>query len=75
MRIGLFDLGEQARQLPPVLLQKHNISLCWVIRKSKILEHRSVRSSWVLRQRIPDTFSPRMNGHRKGFSMNIPWML
>ncbi|MDD5704141.1 MAG: dihydrodipicolinate reductase C-terminal domain-containing protein [Dehalococcoidales bacterium] len=42
MRIGLFGFGRAGKAVATVLLQRHNISLGWVIRKSKVLEHRSV---------------------------------
>ena len=42
MRIGLFGFGRAGRAVATVLLQSDEAYLCWVIRKSKLLQHRSV---------------------------------
>ena len=42
MKIGLFGFGKAGKAVATVLLQSEEAYLCWVIRKSKGLQHRSV---------------------------------
>jgi 4-hydroxy-tetrahydrodipicolinate reductase len=42
MKVGLFGFGRAGRAVATVLLQSEEANLCWVIRKSTILQHRSV---------------------------------
>jgi 4-hydroxy-tetrahydrodipicolinate reductase len=42
MKIGLFGFGRAGKAVATVLLQSEEAHLCWVIRKSKVLRHRSV---------------------------------
>lgn len=42
MKIGLFGFGRAGKAVATVLLQSEEAYLCWVIRKSKVLQHRSV---------------------------------
>lgn len=42
MKVGLFGFGRAGKAVATVLLQSEDAYLCWVIRKSKVLEHRSV---------------------------------
>ena len=42
MRIGLFGFGRTGRSVASVLLENDDVTLSWVIRKSKTLHHRSV---------------------------------
>jgi 4-hydroxy-tetrahydrodipicolinate reductase len=42
MRVGLFGFGRAGKAVATVLLQSEEVYLCWVIRKSKGLQHRSV---------------------------------
>ncbi len=42
MKIGLFGFGKAGKAVATVLLQNEETDLCWVIRKSKVLQHRSV---------------------------------
>jgi 4-hydroxy-tetrahydrodipicolinate reductase len=42
MRVGLFGFGRAGKAVATVLLQSEEANLCWVIRKSTILQHRSV---------------------------------
>jgi 4-hydroxy-tetrahydrodipicolinate reductase len=42
MKIGLFGFGRAGKAVASVLLQSEEVYLCWVIRKSKGLQHRSV---------------------------------
>ncbi len=42
MRVGLFGFGRAGKAVATVLLQNEETDLCWVIRKSKVLKHRSV---------------------------------
>jgi 4-hydroxy-tetrahydrodipicolinate reductase len=42
MKVGLFGFGKAGRAVATVLLQSEETCLCWVIRKSKVLQHRSV---------------------------------
>lgn len=42
MRVGLFGFGRAGKSVATLLLQHHQVSLCWVIRKSNVLQHRSV---------------------------------
>jgi 4-hydroxy-tetrahydrodipicolinate reductase len=42
MKVGLFGFGKAGRAVATVLLQSQETYLCWVIRKSKVLQHRSV---------------------------------
>ncbi len=42
MKVGLFGFGKAGRAVATVLLQSQEAYLCWVIRKSKALQHRSV---------------------------------
>ena len=42
MKVGLFGFGRAGKAVATVLLQSKEVYLCWVIRKSKGLQHRSV---------------------------------
>ncbi len=42
MKVGLFGFGRAGKAVATVLLQSEEAYLCWVIRKSKVLQHRSV---------------------------------
>lgn len=42
MRVGLFGFGKAGKAVASVLLQSEEANLCWVVRKSTILQHRSV---------------------------------
>jgi 4-hydroxy-tetrahydrodipicolinate reductase len=42
MKVGLFGFGRAGRAVATVLLQSEEANLCWVIRKSTTLQHRSV---------------------------------
>ncbi len=42
MKIGLFGFGRAGKAVATVLLQSEEVYLCWVIRKSTGLQHRSV---------------------------------
>ncbi len=42
MKVGLFGFGRAGKAVATVLLQSEETDLCWVLRKTKILEHRSV---------------------------------
>jgi len=42
MKVGLFGFGRAGKAVATVLLQSEEVYLCWVIRKSKGLQHRSV---------------------------------
>lgn len=42
MKVGLFGFGRAGKAVATVLLQSEEAFLCWVIRKSKVLQHRSV---------------------------------
>jgi len=42
MKVGLFGFGKAGRAVATVLLQSQEAYLCWVIRKSTVLQHRSV---------------------------------
>lgn len=42
MKVGLFGFGRAGKAVATVLLQNDEAYLCWVIRKSKVLQHRSV---------------------------------
>jgi len=42
MRVGLFGFGKTGKAVATVLLQSDEVELCWVLRKSTCLQHRSV---------------------------------
>ncbi|MCL1977869.1 MAG: dihydrodipicolinate reductase [Candidatus Bathyarchaeota archaeon] len=42
MRVGLFGFGKTGKAVATVLLQSEEADLCWVIRKTTNLQHRSV---------------------------------
>ncbi|MCL2173209.1 MAG: dihydrodipicolinate reductase [Nitrososphaerota archaeon] len=42
MKVGLFGFGKTGKAVATVLLQSHEVDLCWVIRKTTNLQHRSV---------------------------------
>jgi 4-hydroxy-tetrahydrodipicolinate reductase len=42
MKVGLFGFGRAGKAVATVLLQSEEVYLCWVIRKSRGLQHRSV---------------------------------
>jgi len=42
MRVGVFGFGRAGRAVASILLQSKEAHLCWVIRRSNILQHRSV---------------------------------
>jgi 4-hydroxy-tetrahydrodipicolinate reductase len=42
MRVGLFGFGKTGKAVATVLLQNEETELCWVLRKSTNLQHRSV---------------------------------
>jgi len=42
MKVGLLGFGKAGKAVATVLLQSEEADLCWVLRKSKTLQHRSV---------------------------------
>ena len=42
MRVGLFGFGKAGKAVATVLLQSKEVDLCWVIKKTTNLQHRSV---------------------------------
>jgi len=42
MKVGLFGFGKTGKAVATVLLLNEGVHLCWVIRKSNLLQHRSV---------------------------------
>jgi 4-hydroxy-tetrahydrodipicolinate reductase len=42
MKVGLLGFGRAGKAVATVLLQSEETDLCWVIRKTKVLQHRSV---------------------------------
>jgi 4-hydroxy-tetrahydrodipicolinate reductase len=42
MRVGLYGFGKAGKATATVLLQSREVHLSWVIRKSDVLQHRSV---------------------------------
>ncbi|MCL2691554.1 MAG: dihydrodipicolinate reductase [Candidatus Bathyarchaeota archaeon] len=42
MRVGLFGFGKTGKAVATVLLQSQEVDLCWVVRKTTNLQHRSV---------------------------------
>lgn len=42
MKVGLFGFGRSGKAVATVLLQNEDAHLCWVIRKTNVLQHRSV---------------------------------
>ncbi|MDO9212804.1 MAG: dihydrodipicolinate reductase C-terminal domain-containing protein [Methylococcales bacterium] len=42
MKVGLFGFGKAGRAVASVFLQKEEVELCWIVRQSKLLQHRSV---------------------------------
>lgn len=42
MRVGLFGFGRAGKAVASVLLRSRDTQLCWVMRKSKIFQHKSV---------------------------------
>jgi 4-hydroxy-tetrahydrodipicolinate reductase len=42
MKIGLFGFGKAGRAVASVLLQDKKTNLCWVVRKSKTQQHKSI---------------------------------
>ncbi len=42
MNVGLMGFGKTGRAVASVLLESKITNLQWVVRKSKVLEHRSV---------------------------------
>jgi len=42
MRVGLFGFGRAGKAVATVLLQSEEVDLCWVVRKTTNLQHRSV---------------------------------
>lgn len=42
MRVGLIGFGRAGKAVASVLLQNKDVVLCWVLRKSQTLQHRSV---------------------------------
>ena len=42
MKVGLMGFGRAGKAVATVLLQNEEVDLCWVMRRSKELQHRSV---------------------------------
>jgi 4-hydroxy-tetrahydrodipicolinate reductase len=42
MKIGLFGFGRAGKAVATILLQNEDVHLCWVVRKTNVLQHRSV---------------------------------
>jgi 4-hydroxy-tetrahydrodipicolinate reductase len=42
MKVGIFGFGKAGRAVASVLLQKEDVQLCWVIRRSTRLQNRSI---------------------------------
>jgi len=42
MKVGLFGFGKAGKAVATIILQRTDARLCWVVRKSTVLQHRSV---------------------------------
>jgi len=47
MKVGLIGFGKTGKAVASVILQNKDFCLEWVLRRSTILEHRSVPEFWV----------------------------
>ncbi len=59
MRTGLFGFGRAGKAVASVLLQSKATHLCWVIRKTKTLQHRSVPEFLGIESDEPGLIFPR----------------
>lgn len=42
MKVGLFGFGRAGKAVATIVLQNEEVHLCWVVRKTNVLQHRSV---------------------------------
>ena len=59
MRVGLFGFGRAGRAVATILLQSKEAHLCWVIRKSTVLQHRSVPEFLGIQSDEPGLIFPK----------------
>ncbi|MDD5312842.1 MAG: dihydrodipicolinate reductase C-terminal domain-containing protein [Dehalococcoidia bacterium] len=59
MRVGLFGFGRTGKAVATILLQSKESHLCWVIRKSKVLQHRSVPEFLGIQSDEPGLIFPK----------------
>ena len=67
MKVGLFGFGRSGKAVATVLLQNEDEHLCWVIRKSNVLQHRSVPEFLGITHNEEGLFFLKMNGHLSSF--------
>lgn len=59
MRVGLFGFGRAGKAVATVLLQSKEAHLCWVIRQSDILQHRSAPEFFGIQSDEPGLIFPK----------------
>ncbi|TSA55454.1 MAG: dihydrodipicolinate reductase [Dehalococcoidia bacterium] len=59
MRVGLFGFGRAGKAVATILLESKESRLCWVIRKSTILQHRSVSEFLGIQSDEPGLIFPK----------------
>jgi 4-hydroxy-tetrahydrodipicolinate reductase len=59
MKVGLFGFGRAGRAVATVLLQSDETYLCWVIRKTNVLQHRSVPEFLGIKHHEPGLIFPK----------------
>lgn len=59
MKVGLFGFGKAGKAVATVLLQSDDAYLCWVIRKSRVLQHRSVPEFLGIESEKPGLIFPK----------------
>lgn len=59
MRVGLYGFGRAGKAVASILLQSKETCLCWVIRQSHVLEHRSVPEFLGIQSDEPGLIFPK----------------
>jgi len=70
MKVGLFGFGRAGKAVATIVLQNEEVHLCWVVRKTNVLQHRSVPEFLGIKEMTKERFIPRMNLHWYSFLMN-----
>ena len=61
MKVGLMGFGKTGKAVASVLLESKEANLQWVVRKTKLLEHRSVPEFLGVCPMNPALFIQKMN--------------
>jgi 4-hydroxy-tetrahydrodipicolinate reductase len=71
MKVGLYGFGRAGKAVATVLLQSEEAQLCWVVRRSKVLQHRSVPEFLGIKSHEPGLIFSKNEWTPETLSKNI----